>query len=399
MDEAAAAQVTEVGGWGPWIVGGGWLTIGGQKGDLLYRPIESVERVICDCREGRVSMDYQPGHPHGFCSAIWMGEVALCRPLSDPEGALARLKAITTPYPEALRETLIRRFQWEILFSIENARTALPKGDETYIAGCAFRSLACAAQVLFAVNRRYVINEKGAHAGAARLPLTVANLTERVKSVWQAIGLCAFDVALTELGSIEHEVAGLVEAARLNRARKMRRRAISYIRRFMTIGAIRILGVDPGLRKTGWGVIEAAGSRLIFIACGSIETDAATSLAERLAAIHRLLTGLVEREGPHEAAVEETFINRDPQSALKLGQARGVALATLALTGLPVAEYAANLIKKTVVGVGHAEKRQVAMMVRMLLPASTASTSDAADALAVAICHAQHRAARARGAA
>ena len=182
--------------------------------DLLYRPIESVERVICECREGRVSMDYQPGHPHGFCSAIWMGEVALCRPLSDPEGALARLKAMTTPYPEALREALIRRFQWEILFSIENARTALPKGDATYIAGCAFRSLACAAQVLFAVNRRYVINEKGALAAAARLPLTVANLTERVKSVWQAIGLCAFDVALTELGSIEHELAGLVEAAR-----------------------------------------------------------------------------------------------------------------------------------------------------------------------------------------
>jgi crossover junction endodeoxyribonuclease RuvC len=88
----------------------------------------------------------------------------------------------------------------------------------------------------------------------------------------------------------------------------------------MTIGAIRILGVDPGLRKTGWGVIEAAGSRLSFIACGSIETDAATALAERLAAIHRLLTGLVEREGPHEAAVEETFINRDPQSALKLAK-------------------------------------------------------------------------------
>jgi crossover junction endodeoxyribonuclease RuvC len=167
----------------------------------------------------------------------------------------------------------------------------------------------------------------------------------------------------------------------------------------MTIGVIRILGVDPGLRATGWGMIEAAGSRLSFVGCGSIETDAATSLAERLAAIHRLLTGLIEREGPHEAAVEETFINRDPQSALKLGQARGVALATLALTGLPVAEYAANLVKKTVVGVGHAEKRQVAMMVRMLLPASTASTADAADALAVAICHAQHRAARARGAA
>jgi hypothetical protein len=159
-------------------------------------------------------VDYQPGHPHGFCSAIWMGEVALCRPLSDPERALARLKAMTTPYPKALREALIRRFQWEILFSIENARTALPKGDETYIAGCAFRTLACAAQVLFAVNRRYLINEKGALAVAARLPLTVANLTERVKSIWQAMGLRAFDAALSELGSIERELAGLVEAAR-----------------------------------------------------------------------------------------------------------------------------------------------------------------------------------------
>jgi hypothetical protein len=164
VDQPAAAQVTEVGGWGPWIVGGGWLTIAGNKVDLLYRPIESVETVIRDCREGRVSMNYQPGHPHGFCSAIWMGEVALCRPLSDSQGAIARLKTMATPYPEALREALIRRFQWEILFSIENGQTAVPRGDETYIAACAFRSLACAAQVLFAINRNYLINEKGALA-------------------------------------------------------------------------------------------------------------------------------------------------------------------------------------------------------------------------------------------
>jgi len=214
VDEPAAAQVAEVGGWGPWIVGGGWLTIGGQKVDLLYRPIESVETVIRGCREGRVSVDYQPGHPHGFCSAIWMGEVALCRLLSDSQGAIARLKAMATPYPEALRQALIRRFQWEILFSIENAQTAVPRGDETYIAGCAFRTLACAAQVLFAVNRRYLVNEKGALAAAAQLPLTVDNLAERVKSVWQALGLRAFDAALTELRLIERELAGLVEAAR-----------------------------------------------------------------------------------------------------------------------------------------------------------------------------------------
>lgn len=167
----------------------------------------------------------------------------------------------------------------------------------------------------------------------------------------------------------------------------------------MSFRAIRILGVDPGLRNTGWGMIEAAGSRLSFVACGSIRTDASQSLAERLAAIHCAIAELVDANAPNEAAVEETFVNRDPQSALKLGQARGVAIAALAIRALPVAEYAANLIKKTVVGVGHADKTQVAMMVRMLLPASNAASPDAADALAVAICHAQHRMARARGAA
>jgi crossover junction endodeoxyribonuclease RuvC len=167
----------------------------------------------------------------------------------------------------------------------------------------------------------------------------------------------------------------------------------------MNIGPIRILGIDPGLRNTGWGLIEAHGTRLTYVGCGSIHTDAATSLAERLALIHRSIARLIDDERPAEAAVEETFVNRDPQSTLKLGQARGAALAVLALRELPVAEYAANLIKKTVVGVGHAEKAQVQMMVKMLLPASQAKSPDAADALAVAICHASHRAARARGAA
>src|ERR1700722_1319815 len=167
----------------------------------------------------------------------------------------------------------------------------------------------------------------------------------------------------------------------------------------MNASVIRILGIDPGLRKTGWGLIEVTGSRLAFVRWGSIETEADSATAERLALIHRALANLIHDERPDEGAVEETFVNRDPQSALKLGQARGVALAALSLGGLPVAEYAANLIKKTVVGVGHAEKEQVAMMVKMLLPASEARSPDAADALAAAICHAQHRRARARGAA
>ncbi len=134
VDDPSAAAVTEVGGWGPWIVGGGWLSVAGKKIDLLYRPIESVAKVIRDCREGRVVIDYQPGHPHGFCSAIWMGEVAVCRVLHDPQGVIAGLKAMTAPYPDKLQEALIRRFQWEALFSIANAETAVPRGDETYIA-------------------------------------------------------------------------------------------------------------------------------------------------------------------------------------------------------------------------------------------------------------------------
>jgi crossover junction endodeoxyribonuclease RuvC len=163
--------------------------------------------------------------------------------------------------------------------------------------------------------------------------------------------------------------------------------------------AIRIIGIDPGLRNVGWGLIEVDGARLTYVACGSIKTRTDLSLAERLAHIHRGLAALIEERRPDEAAVEETFVNRDPQSALKLGQARGVALAAPALFGLVVAEYAANVIKKTIVGVGHAEKQQIAMMVRMLLPACEIASPDAADALAVAITHAQHRAARARGAA
>jgi len=167
----------------------------------------------------------------------------------------------------------------------------------------------------------------------------------------------------------------------------------------MSLRAIRILGVDPGLSATGWGVIECAGSRLHFRACGAIAAPVELGLARRLAFIHRELADIIAEHAPDEGAVEETFVNRDPRSALKLGQARGVALASLALAGLQVAEYAANLVKKTVVGVGHAEKTQVAMMVKMLLPTADAKTADAADALAVAICHAQHRNARLRGAA
>ena len=164
----------------------------------------------------------------------------------------------------------------------------------------------------------------------------------------------------------------------------------------MSAAPIRIIGIDPGLRNMGWGVIEACGSRLSFVACGALHSDAGASLGERLRQLHEGLAGVIAAHAPAEAAVEETFVNRDPQSALKLGQARGIALVVPALAGIEVAEYAANLVKKTVGGAGHAEKTQVALMVRVLLPKCDAKSADAADALAVAICHAQHRGARAR---
>ena len=158
--------------------------------------------------------------------------------------------------------------------------------------------------------------------------------------------------------------------------------------------AIRIIGIDPGLRNMGWGVIEAEGSRLVFVACGSVHSQAERSLGERLRQLHDGLGAVIALYSPREAAVEETFVNRDPQSALKLGQARGIALVVPALAGLAVCEYAANLVKKTVTGTGHAQKTQVAMMVNVLLPKCSGLTPDAADALAVAITHAQHRGAR-----
>ncbi len=156
---------------------------------------------------------------------------------------------------------------------------------------------------------------------------------------------------------------------------------------------IRILGIDPGLKTCGWGVIESANGRLSFVAAGIIEPPAKgkASLAARLAALHREITAIIAHYGPAEAAVEETFVNNNPRAALTLGQARGVCLATPALQGLEVAEYAANKIKKSVTGVGHADKTQIQAMVKLLLPKAGLQCTDAADALAVAICHAHHR--------
>lgn len=159
---------------------------------------------------------------------------------------------------------------------------------------------------------------------------------------------------------------------------------------------VRVIGLDPGLSATGWGIIESVSNRLRHIADGVVQTDPALPLPDRLARLHEALAQVLDRFSPDEAAVEETFVNRNAASTLKLGQARGVVLLAPALAGLPVAEYQATTVKRAVTGRGDAAKTQVQAMVRVLLPGAAPGRPDAADALAVAICHAHHRATAAR---
>ncbi len=156
-------------------------------------------------------------------------------------------------------------------------------------------------------------------------------------------------------------------------------------------GMVRIVGFDPGLRRTGWGVIESDGNKLTHIANGVVKSDARLSLAERLLELRKGLADVIAEYQPAEAAVEQTFVNKDPAGTLKLGQARAIALLAPAEAGLPVAEYAPNQVKKAIVGAGHADKNQVGHMIATLMPGTKVANPDAADALAIAICHAHHR--------
>lgn len=155
--------------------------------------------------------------------------------------------------------------------------------------------------------------------------------------------------------------------------------------------AIRIIGIDPGLRRTGWGIVESLGNSLRFVGSGTVRSDDKAALAIRLCQLHDGLVEVLHQAMPHEAAVEQTFVNKDATATLKLGQARGIAMLVPARAGLVVAEYAPNAVKKAVIGVGHGDKKQIHMMVKVLMPKAVFDTDDAADALAIAICHAHHR--------
>jgi len=158
-----------------------------------------------------------------------------------------------------------------------------------------------------------------------------------------------------------------------------------------TTGIVRILGLDPGLRHTGWGIIDACDNRLQFVAAGALSPDPHAAMSERLRLLFVGVQELVAAYAPRECAIEDTFVNQNPISALKLGHARAAAMLAPAMAGLAVSEYKPNLVKKSVVGTGHAEKGQIAAMIKVLLPSARATSADAADALAVAICHAHLR--------
>jgi predicted nucleotidyltransferase len=179
--------LTAIGGWGPWINGGGWLHVRGTPVDFLYRDVSQVTVAIEQCRTGEVTIAYQPGHPHGFLTSIYLAEAALCHLLWDPHHVLQGLKAQTSPYPPPLKRTLIERFSWEAGFALQNAHKGALRADLIYVAGCCFRSVSCLLQTLFALNERYWMNEKGALALATTFPQGPQRLAERVTEAFATL--------------------------------------------------------------------------------------------------------------------------------------------------------------------------------------------------------------------
>lgn len=178
--------MTEIGGWGPWINGGGWLKVNQIPVDFLYRDLDQVSKVMDQCLMGDITIDYQPGHPHGFINAMYFAEIALCKVLWDPSGLVGEMKSRTHPYPHVLQKAIIQKFLWEARFSLEIGKKGIYKKDVSYIAGCWFRSVSCLNQVVFALNETYWMNEKGASAIAnsfAKVPSQYANRINSILSL------------------------------------------------------------------------------------------------------------------------------------------------------------------------------------------------------------------------
>jgi hypothetical protein len=207
------AAVTDVGGWGPWIDGGGWLEIDRVRVDWIYRDLARVSAVIADCAAGRFESHYQPGHPHAFHTHMYMAEVHHARALVDRDGAFAALQARTAPYPPALRAAVLQQIGWEAGFALETAAKAARRGDVFQVSGSLFRCAACMVQTLFALNRRYFMNEKRALEIAGGFPLCPPGFAATVGEVLAAPGRdpAELTASLARMEPLVRAVAALCE--------------------------------------------------------------------------------------------------------------------------------------------------------------------------------------------
>lgn len=211
-DEHRTDVITGIGGWGPWINGGGWLRIQSLPVDFLYRDLDRIKTYIDACLNGKVEIFYQGGHPHGFVTSIYLGEVALCKPLYDPEGIIAELKGKVTPYPESLQKATFSSFAWEIDFSVGIAKKSIERADVNYAAGSCFRAVMCMVQVLFALNNEYWMNEKGALAITDRFAIKPVDFRNRVKEIYRLLDASpeAIERAVSLLKGLSEEVYALL---------------------------------------------------------------------------------------------------------------------------------------------------------------------------------------------
>lgn len=211
-DEHRIDVITGFGGWGPWINGGGWLRIQSMPVDLLYKDLDKIRTYIDACLNGKVEIFYQGGHPHGFVTSIYLSEIALCKPLWDPEGIIAELKEKVYPYPEALQKAIFYSFAWEIDFSVMIARKSIERADVHYAAGSCFRAVMCMLQVLFALNKEYWLNEKGAINITDRFAIKPANFRSRVGEIYKLLDASpeAIEKAVTLLKGLSGEVYELL---------------------------------------------------------------------------------------------------------------------------------------------------------------------------------------------
>lgn len=186
-DDHRENLVTEIGDWGPWINGGGWLKVNQIPVDFLFRDQNKVSHVIEECIMGGITIDYQPGHPHGFANSIYLAEIALCKVLWDPSGIVGKLKSRIFPYPPVFQESTVQKFFWEATFTLENGYKGIYKKDLSYMAGCFFRSVSCLNQVLFAINETFLMNEKGATAIADSFSIVPSKYSQRINEIFTLI--------------------------------------------------------------------------------------------------------------------------------------------------------------------------------------------------------------------